>query len=238
MADLPDTALVRSARSKYPPHWAGQRLAAWDENGFRAASPFIVEKYWSGLQSINVFDVVGTAHPDYQGLTWLEFLEQGKRMRANLLLQESNPGYYLDDAIKQPSMYYIELDGGGWYVNGDGNHRTCIARFFFHEGVRTMLHGVHVESYKSDREAKETFDALQALIASRGLRMQVEPFRKTISRDDTAGWMRERYQVGIRLLDLRRGTEELLTPGEAVIRLERLRKETSGLAGLVRRVFG
>lgn len=50
--------------------------------------------------------------------------------------------------------------------------------------------------------------------------------------------MRERYQVGIRLLDLRRGTEELLTPGEAVIRLERLRKETSGLAGLVRRVFG
>jgi hypothetical protein len=66
-------------------------------------------------------------------------------MGLNLSLQESNPGYYLDDAVKQPTMYFVAIDDDKLFVNGDGNHRTAIARFMFAESGRTMLHGVTVE---------------------------------------------------------------------------------------------
>lgn len=42
-----------------PPHWANGILEPFDEEGFRLVQPFVVESYWSGQQSINVFDVGG-----------------------------------------------------------------------------------------------------------------------------------------------------------------------------------
>jgi hypothetical protein len=235
--NIPETPLVVAARTA-PPHWAGQRLAAWDENAFQAASPFVIEKVWSGQFSINVFEVVGTAHPDYQGWSWREFLENGKRMRGNLVLQDQNPGYYLDDAAKQPTMYYIAMDGAGWHVNGDGNHRTCIARFMFHELGRTMLHGVHAESYRTDARTRAVFEALRNLTLERGWPLRVDVFRKTISREDAAGWMRESYQVSIRITDVESGTDELLSPAEAESRLENLKRSSRGLIGMARRILG
>ncbi|TXF11205.1 hypothetical protein [Pelomicrobium methylotrophicum] len=221
---LPDTELVRRAVAD-PPHWAGRKILPWDEDAFRAVEPFVVEKYWSGQHSINVFEVVGTQHPDYQGMTWLEFLQQGKRMRQNLALQESNPDYYLEDAVKLPTMYYVAIDGSGWYVAGDGNHRTCIARFMFHRMGRTMLHGVNVESYRTDRHAAEVFRALREMITRKGLPLLAEPYREKLSRDDTGGWMRETYRVGILLRDLAKGTEEVLAPMEAERKLDGIKRE-------------
>lgn len=233
---LPDTPLVRAVLDD-PPHWGGQRIAAWDENAFRAREPFVIEKYWSGQHSINVFEVVGTQHPDYQGMTWVEFLERGKRMLQNLALQESNPGYYLDDAVKLPTMYYVAVDGSGWYVAGDGNHRTCIARLMFHQMGRTMLHGVNVESYRTDRHAMEVFAALREETAIKGLPLLIEPFREKLSRDDTGGWMRETYRVRILLRDLAKGTEEVLTPIEAERKLDGIKRE-NGLRRWWRRIIG
>jgi hypothetical protein len=233
---IPETKLVQAVRHD-PPHWAGQTLLAWDLGAFREAEPFAIEKYWSGQQSINVFEVVGTQHPDYQGMAWAEFLERGKRMRQNLALQDSNPGYYLDDAVKLPTMYYVAMDGSGWYVAGDGNHRTCIARFMFHRMGRTMLHGVNVESYRTDRHALEIFRALREAIARKGLSLLVEPFREKLSREDTGGWMRETYKTGILLRDLAKGTEEILTPAEAERRLDGIKRE-SGLRRWWRRIAG
>lgn len=235
-AGIPETELVRAFRGD-PPHWAGQKLLAWNLTAFREAEPFAIEKYWSGQHSINVFEVAGTQHPDYQGMTWAEFLEQGKRMRQNLLLQDSNPGYYLDDAIKLPTMYYISIDGSGWYVAGDGNHRTCIARFMFHRMGRTMLHGVNVESYRTDARAREVFRELREAIVVRRLPMLIEPFREKLSREDTAGWMRETFRVGILLRDLAKGTEEPLSVEQAERKLYEIKRE-SGLRGWWRRIAG
>lgn len=233
---IPETELVRAVRQD-PPHWAGQRLLPWDSDAFREAAAFAIEKYWSGQQSINVFDVVGTQHPDYQGMSWAEFLERGKRMRQNLALQENNPGYYLDDVVKLPTMYYVAIDGSGWYVAGDGNHRTCIARFMFHRMGRTMLHGVNVESYRTDRHAMEVFHALREAIAIKRLPLLVEPFREKISRQDTSGWMRENYMVGILFRDLSKGTMQALSPVEAEKRLDAIKRE-SGLRRFWRRITG
>lgn len=52
-------------------------------------------------------------------------------MHVNLPLLDKNPGYYLEDRRKAPTMSFIKLDGK-LYVDGDGNHRTCIAKFFFY----------------------------------------------------------------------------------------------------------
>ena len=205
------------------PSWADQTLKEWDDNSFREKEPFVSEKYWSGQQSINVFDVAGTAQPDYQGMSWSTFLAQGKLMRKNLLLQEQNPDYYVVDDIKLPAMYYIEIDGGGWYVvNGGGNHRTCIARFMFHQMGRTMLHGVNVGSYRTDMPALAAFQRLRDAVLKNRLPVIVSPQRKTLARDDTAGCTREHYEVRIRVEDLSTGKTELLTPTEADAYAERI----------------
>ncbi|MGD2819606.1 hypothetical protein ACP80H_25170, partial [Escherichia coli] len=105
---------------------------------------FITEHYWTGQGSINVYRIVGTDHPQYAGMTWLELLERGKRMDINIPLLEKNPGYYTQAEQQHAGMSFVSTDGIHWYVSADGNHRSCLARFLFHlqgEG-RTQLHNV------------------------------------------------------------------------------------------------
>lgn len=220
---IPHTPLVREAFA-HPPYWASQKLLPWDEEQHRKELQFATSYSWSSQQSINVFEVVGTAHPDYIGLSWLEFLEQGKRMRNNVALQESNPDYYLNQEIKQPTMFYVRTSNTGWYVNGDGNHRTCLARFFFGDLGRTMLHGVTVGEHRIDHHALWVYSWLQDLIAQKGIRLQIEPSKKKLARDDSGGWMRESFALGVRYVDLRSKEEGTLTISEAeqlAMRLDR-----------------
>lgn len=58
-------------------------MEAFPENRFRRGLPFVAVHEWQACGDINVFAVTGTRHPDYQGLTWLEFLAQGRRMPLN-----------------------------------------------------------------------------------------------------------------------------------------------------------
>jgi len=102
------------------------QIEFWDEGYFTQIKPFVKEFYWNSQASINVFRVKGTQHPDYKGLTWIEFLKKGKRMPLNLGLFEENPDYYLTCSDKKPTMFYQGLDGGYLYIGGDGNHRTAI----------------------------------------------------------------------------------------------------------------
>lgn len=114
------------------PHFAEKVIRSWDETQFNVLQPFIMEHYWCGSSSVNVFRVIGTRHSDYAGGTWLDLLMRGKRMdNINLPLYQSNPGYYLETTQKVPMMYYQSIDGGDLYIGADGNHRTCIAKFDF-----------------------------------------------------------------------------------------------------------
>ncbi|HAM3731457.1 TPA: hypothetical protein IBL10_006030, partial [Escherichia coli] len=107
-------------------------MAAWDAAEFAAMSDFITEHYWTGQGSINVYRIVGTDHPQYAGMTWLELLERGKRMDINIPLLEKNPGYYTQAEQQHAGMSFVSTDGIHWYVSADGNHRSCLARFLFH----------------------------------------------------------------------------------------------------------
>jgi hypothetical protein len=152
-----------------------------------SAQPFVTQHYWADQASINPFRVVGTRHPDYQSLAWLELLEQGKRMPLNLRLHASNPGYYDETAKKQPEMSYLSLDGVDWYVNADGDHRTCIARFAFHHAGRSVLHGGRLDDYRADHALAGAFARLRELAAERRLGLRVETRREALGREDTAG---------------------------------------------------
>ncbi|MCD3648505.1 hypothetical protein KX392_26555, partial [Escherichia coli] len=114
------------------PAWAHEQLVAWDTAEFAAMSDFITEHYWTGQGSINVYRIVGTDHPQYAGMSWLELLERGKRMDINIPLLEKNPGYYTQAEQQHAGMGFVSTDGIHWYVSADGNHRSCLARFLFH----------------------------------------------------------------------------------------------------------
>ena len=119
----------------------------------------------------------------------MDLLEKGKRMAGNLAELFANPGYYFLSEKKLPSMSYIRVDQS-LYVDNDGNHRTCIARFF--TGLLEkpqILKGVEVTDLVIDKEAYELWRQLG------GLRGLVAVHSKKISRDDGPGWMRESFRL-------------------------------------------
>lgn len=188
------------------PYWADKKLEAWDQNKLEQLQPFVKSHYWSDRESINVFAVVGTAHPDYIGLTWNEFLRQGKRMKGNQRLLESNPIYYEETYVKQPSMLYVSIDGSHWYVNGDGNHRTCLARFQFErlneQGMaKTMVHGVTVDDYRIDWELYEVYLELQKQLDKSPNLGRLSSQRTTLSREDSSGWKIDYYETHIKFIN-------------------------------------
>ena len=229
----PQVSLLELARD-YPPDFAGERIETFPEEEFREIEMFTEEYYWCGMESINVFEVRGTRHPDYQGLSWVEFLRQGKRMHANLSLFEKNPDYYLIDRKKEPSMSYIKLDGK-LYVDSDGNHRTCIAKFFFYYTGRTHLHGVELREVRVDKYTYGLFKELRDYIRDSKLSyLEVEPLQRKLKRVDGPGWMREYFELGIRVRD-RRKNKDLELKGSQIIGFF---KSIEGRDSLKRRFLG
>ncbi len=82
--------------------------------------------------SINVFKVVGTQHPDYVGGTRLDLLMKGERREQDLKMFVENPFCYHESVTKVPYMHCVSYDGDGIFIGDEGNHRTCVVRFFFH----------------------------------------------------------------------------------------------------------
>nr|EKW8676906.1 hypothetical protein [Pseudomonas aeruginosa] len=131
-----------------PPAWASEVLLSWEEAYPQEKHAFLQSHYWTETGSINVFRVVGTDHWDYQGRSWLDFLTGGKRMQRNLQALLDNPSYYLQPMERRPAIHYNTLDGLSFYVGSDGNHRTCIARFFLAEQQKSQLHDVTLNHYQ------------------------------------------------------------------------------------------
>ncbi len=238
-ADLP--LLLRVKRA--PPDWADEKIRAWDENQFRELEPFCRREYWCDNASVNVFHIIGTRHPDYAGLSWLELLHRGKSMRANLLRHSNNQDYYLGQERKKPSMSFVTLDGLDYFVDGDGNHRSAIARFDYHYRGRTMLHGVRISHYEIDTRLYRIYKDMQAWLESR---QNIDPWciaphRTGVSREDEAGWKVDIHKPAIEVRNIRTDTTELLDADAAESRLERWRHDAEGplrrLSGLFRAKF-
>lgn len=183
-----------------PPHWAGDIIGVWDEHKLRLHGGFLRRHYWTDQGSINVFCIKGTEHPDYQGLTWHDFLHRGKRMDRNIPMLERNPGYYLETERKKPSMYYNSYNGIDWYIGADGNHRSGLARFLFHEREMAYLHGVHLSHYEFDEPPLAVYVALRDELSqhtAQGFYMDLEVNHIHRGREDTAGWKTDTYSSSL-----------------------------------------
>ena len=201
----------------HKPSFCFEKIQPFPEEEWNTLQFFVKEHIWEE-SSINIIRVIGTKHPDYQNMTWDEFLHQGKRMRLNLELFEKNPDYYLDTVHKLPTMHYVQIDSGEYYVGADGNHSTCIAKFFFFlKGIST-LHGVEIDHYLINHKALEIYRALKEK------EYYPEPVLKKLSRVDSSGWMREKFETMFRLKDGR-----VVTVDEAERILEAKKQSRGGL---------
>lgn len=156
------------------------------------AELFALEKKWADNSSVNIFDVTGSCHPDYIGLSWLEMLDKGKRMPLNIKLLQENPGYYFQNTQKSPTMYYAKI-GKDLFVTSDGNHRTCLAKVLFYYEQRTDLHGVVVEEIIKDYELERAFKQLSETPEIQRAGVRIEVLSKHVSRTDASGWKSDRY---------------------------------------------
>lgn len=185
-----------------PPHWGDERLLSWDDAFPQECQQFVTQHYWTAEASVNVFNVVGTEHWDYQGKTWLEFLQGGRCMPLNLQCLETNPNYYLSLTQRNPQIYYKTVDGVRFYVGSDGNHRTCLARFLLAEQAKAHIHCVTVDHYKVDWAFYNVYQQLKAIIVENRLPYTLDVRNTPNGREDTAGWKIDNFHVVIILTNL------------------------------------
>ena len=216
-----------------PPYWAEEKIMSWDEDLFGDLEPFVSEEYWTGQGSVNVFNVVGTIHPDYQNKSWLSLLEHGKRMLLNQSLLKSNPAYYQETTPKIPMMYFKTMDGLNYYISDDGNHRTCLARFYFYGLGLTQLHGVSINHYKVNDAFYLIYRMLLAYTREQNLAVQIKLKRSLIRRQDTAGWKTDIYET-VLLWQTKNGCVEELNYLQSLSKYETLIKKP---AGILSRIF-
>lgn len=193
-----------------PPPFASETLEKWDAAAFASMEKFIVQEQRHGSTSVNVFNVIGTKHHDYAGKTWLNLLENGRRMHENLPLFEENPGYYLETATKAPYMHLISIDGGSLYIGEEGNHRTCIARFFFLTRSMSILHGVSWQDFRIDWHFKELCDELKSKAERLRLPISIDVYREMLERRDAADWRLDIFKLVAKVYNGQTGETMLL----------------------------
>jgi len=219
--------LLKIMQEQKSPEFSHQKILGFYEEEFiENLLPYCSEHYWCDSESINVFNIVGTAHPDYIGLSWEEFIDVGKRMKHNLSLLASNPIYYTEKNKKVPTMYYVEIDGK-LYVDGDGNHRSAIAKFYYeYNGIDPILHGVNLKKYTINHNIKNRVEDANTLFKEYGYSyILVKTQREKISREDTAGWMREYFKLTIVVKNIMSGKEITMTENNLQQELRKLRKK-------------
>jgi len=193
---------------------------------------FAVFHYWSDSESVNVFQVVGTAHPDYIGYPWIEMLRVGKRMPLNLRLLKENPGYYFEVRKKEPEMHYTKINGK-IYISGEGNHRTSIAKVFFFFTGDQILHGIRFDELLIDYEAKRLYEEIRRVLLTEGYPVGIEIVRKNVKREDTAGWKKDYYEISFLLENYRYSRKRIVSKND----LKRIPDEVNLKKSFWRRLF-
>ena len=167
-------------------------------------SDFATYHYWSNSESVNVFQVIGTAHPDYNnGISWIDMLRVGKR---NLSLLATNPSYYYEQTKKEPVMHYARINDE-IYISGEGNHRTAIAKVLFFYTGNTVLHGIEFEEYRIDFNLMKQYHELKDLLFKKYPHVEIEVAKRIIKREDTSGWKKDYYEILFKFINHKKGKQ-------------------------------
>ncbi|MGE4496426.1 MAG: hypothetical protein AB7E48_00990 [Deferribacterales bacterium] len=184
---------------------------------------FIVEEYWQNNASVNIFQVCGSCHPDYINSPWIYILTDGKRIKRNLEMFRENPGYYTESATKDPTMFYTKHDNV-LYLSGDGNHRTAIAKAYFHYIGAEELKGVKLTDNVIDHALAEAFSKLQTMCAQiKKPTLIPELISQLTARDDGAGWQKNRFKLTVKLMNVSSGNIIFLNTDEIYELIEEMK---------------
>lgn len=161
------TALLNWLKTT-PPTWAQNVIQNW-ENLYKRQGEvdmlsFVTREIFESHASLDMRTVVGQ-RDHYAGQTWLEAAlnpqyREGK-MREVFRLYQENPDYYFTGDI-QNGISVSSLNGGSWYSDGGGNHRTVLAKFaceniFQQTGKYPTVIGVQKHHYFVALDAWELF---------------------------------------------------------------------------------
>lgn len=215
------------------PYFADQVIEAFDYDPKN--EDFAVSSYWAAKASLNLVDVCGTAHPDYAGLTWRDFLAKGKRMDSNLAEFRRNPAYYTDFVERSPSMYFHKIDGKT-YITTDGHHRTAIGKFYLYGLNAPYIHGVSLLESQIDWRFAALYRRLEA-VRPAFWRFAVK--KVSLRREDGQGWKRDFFSLSLEGHNLRDNRRQTWTSEELEAELPRLEAaaEAARRPGLLSRLF-
>jgi hypothetical protein len=187
---------------------------------------FAVSLYWTGEKIVNVFEVIGTADPDYVDATWITMLRLGKRMRSiSLPLLQENPEYYFSLADKSPDMHYTRINSK-LYISGEGNHRTSIAKALFAFLGLQNFGAVKYEEYQVDEEALRIYQDVSRMIRQKVLPIDIRPLKENYKREDTPGWKKDYYRLSFKLVNYKKDREIVINKEELKILGQELAQAT------------
>jgi len=165
----------------------------------RNVEDFIAKKRLELNSSVDIDEVVGTDHLKYIGYTYLEMLDFGLKMDINIPLFLQNPEYYYDKNRKNPAIYYacFNLPGGDKiaFVDGDGNHRTAIAKVIrAYDKSYTTIYGVVKTTYYIDYEMMNKFLYLKEETEKSGYTLQINKIEASVKEDKNGEWIEWKYK--------------------------------------------
>lgn len=197
--------------SATPPAWANDQILNWEDLFNRRGEvdmlSFVTREVMESNASLDMRKVAGQ-WDHYAGQTWLDAVldpqyKEGK-MRDVFRKYQENPDYYFNGDVEN-GISVSSLNGGSWYSEGGGNHRTVLAKFaceniFQRTGEYPMVMGVYKHHYFVDMEAYELFVQMRQF-ADKNLHISVE--RETRERQDSAGQTVIKYNMKFHVGDYR-----------------------------------
>lgn len=151
--------------------------------------------------TIDARNIVGTAHPDYKGMSWADLIRYGKRMHINIPLLKENPKYYVEEKLKEPTMLLTQIDDD-IYIDGDGNHRSALAKFIFEGSGYFELHGVTLTAHQTDRKIMNALECILGFFEERSTPVVVNIQSTIAKREDDIGIACDIYSHNIVVVNL------------------------------------
>ena len=93
------------------PDWARRPMLAWDRDELSRRRPFVTASEWRAFSTIELPEIVGTAHPDYAGLSRTQLLA-ARRLRGQplasprLLGRDDGPGWSCERFVPVVALFY------------------------------------------------------------------------------------------------------------------------------------
>jgi hypothetical protein len=160
-------------------------ILSWDKAFPSSKQKFVVQENRKEKQTVNLSKVVGTHHQTYAGnMTWRELLNSGQRMQGPdgwISKVDKNPKLFSESSMPYHDIHYGTVDGENYYIIGEGNHRTTIAKFLFAlQGVEPLLQGVTTTTYTVDWKACEAHENCLQTIERKKLKLWIQVNRQEI----------------------------------------------------------